>query len=195
MAEKIIAQNRNLSHGHAKKDCRTTTYVSWGSMKTRCLNKRTAYYSRYGGRGITICDRWVNSFENFLEDMGECPEGMTLDRIDNSGNYEPNNCRWTTMALQSQNRRSTKLNEKKVNEVIALRKDGLSYRKIAGRMGISKRTIESILNGQRWASVTGISRPTITLVGTPQYDTVLYGLATALEIMGNLILSRRYHPL
>lgn len=81
----------------------TPTYRSWRAMKTRCLNKNHGYYWRYGGRGITICQRWLNSFSNFLADMGERPVGKTLDRINNDGNYEPTNCRWADRKTQSEN--------------------------------------------------------------------------------------------
>jgi len=84
------------------------TYRVWSGMKTRCLNKKSTNYSSYGGRGITICERW-NSFTNFLEDMGERPEGMTLDRIDVNGNYEPSNCRWASKEQQAQNKRKLKM--------------------------------------------------------------------------------------
>ena len=74
-------------------------------MKQRCLNPRNSAYFYYGGRGIKVCDRWNNSFENFLEDLGERPEGMTLDRIDPNGNYEPGNVRYADAKTQNNNQR------------------------------------------------------------------------------------------
>lgn len=86
------------THGHYGEP----TYVSWYSMKTRCLNPNAASYARYGGRGIRVCTRWMQ-FENFLADMGMRPVGTTLDRIDRFGNYEPGNCRWATPRQQRLN--------------------------------------------------------------------------------------------
>jgi len=94
------------THGHYKNRKATVEYRCWASMKTRCSNPKHKYYKNYGGRGITICDRWLYSFENFLEDMGEKPlPELSLDRIDNDGNYEPENCRWATKEQQIHNRR------------------------------------------------------------------------------------------
>lgn len=82
----------------------SSTYRSWSHMKWRCLNSNCSTFKYYGGRGIRMCERWMN-FINFLEDMGERSPGLSLDRIDNGGNYEPSNCRWATRSQQMKNRR------------------------------------------------------------------------------------------
>lgn len=91
-------------HGYAY----TATHRAWRHMKNRCLNKNDKRYSEWGGRGITVCERWL-TFENFLADMGEKPEGLSLDRINNELGYSPENCRWATSQQQSKNTRSTVL--------------------------------------------------------------------------------------
>jgi hypothetical protein len=88
------------------KDCASPEYHSWQAMKARCCNPNSAKYPDYGGRGIKICDRWLNSYENFLADTGRRPSPRhTIDRKDNDGNYEPGNCRWATPKEQSANKR------------------------------------------------------------------------------------------
>jgi hypothetical protein len=86
-----IGHKYNLKHGHHLSEKPSTTYVSWMGMKQRCIDPKHISYPRYGGRGIAVCTRWMD-FENFLNDMGERPAGLSLDRIDNEGNYESNNC-------------------------------------------------------------------------------------------------------
>jgi hypothetical protein len=84
----------------------TLTYKSWISMIERCTDPRNASYNRYGGRGITVCDRWRRSFEAFLEDMGERPSmDHQIDRIDSDGNYTPTNCRWLTRSENNARRK------------------------------------------------------------------------------------------
>lgn len=98
----------SVRHGHAQTKKKTKIYYVWLSMRKRCHTPSCKDYVNYGGRGITICARW-NVFENFLEDMGEKPVGMSLDRINNDGNYEPGNCRWATPKEQTWNSKRVKL--------------------------------------------------------------------------------------
>ena len=100
----ICKKEKSITHNSTN----STTYYSWKSMKQRCLYDKFIGFKYYGGRGITICNEWIISFESFLNDMGIKPEGMSLDRIDNDGNYEPSNCRWATSKQQLNNRRKIK---------------------------------------------------------------------------------------
>ncbi len=99
--------SKPLKHGHSMGKT-SREYNSWQAMRFRCGNPNHAAYKNYGGRGIVVCDQWLNSFEAFLADMGHRPEGMTLDRIDTDGPYEPKNCKWSTWSEQQNNRRNTR---------------------------------------------------------------------------------------
>lgn len=94
-------RNSNFKHGRRK----TPEYNSWHSAVQRCTNPRARNYLFYGGRGITMCERWRKSFLAFYTDMGPRPDGTTIDRIDVNGNYEPGNCRWATKKVQRANQR------------------------------------------------------------------------------------------
>ena len=99
---------KHITHGASY----SYTYKSYRNMRKRCLQKTFKYYDNYGGRGIVIANRWLgkDGFKNFLEDMGERPKGLTLERKNNDGNYEPDNCKWATMKEQLNNTRRTKNN-------------------------------------------------------------------------------------
>ena len=102
-------KEKYVKHGQARKSSKNPIYHIWIAMFNRCYNPNNQAYHNYGGRGIRVCDRWPgeNGFQNFYEDIGKYrKEGTTLDRINNDGDYEPSNCRWTTWEKQQQNTRS-----------------------------------------------------------------------------------------
>jgi hypothetical protein len=102
------AGRERARHGNAVRRAQGNgAYSSWRGMKERCNRPGSAYFHLYGGRGIRVCERWW-TFENFLADMGERPDGKSLDRVDPNGNYEPANCRWATPLEQTHNRRSAR---------------------------------------------------------------------------------------
>lgn len=102
--KKLSDNAANVSHRLSKHPL----YTKWADMKQRCTNERNKWYKEYGGRGIKVCDRWLNSFENFYTDMKDgYKKGLTIGRIDNDGNYEPSNCRWETAKQQQRNKSNT----------------------------------------------------------------------------------------
>lgn len=146
-------------HGHARnRPARrggTNVYYVWAAMIQRCTNPADKGFAHYGGRGITVCERW-RDFRGFLADMGEPgtgPEGerMTLDRIDPDGNYEPSNCRWTTYEVQAQNRGVVKLTEPDVRQIRA--RPHLRTDLAAQRYGVTRSTIDAVRRGRSWRSV------------------------------------------
>lgn len=123
------------THGRRK----SGAYSSWAAMKTRCTNPNSKSYADYGGRGIKICERWLNSFENFLEDMGERPKGHSIERVDNDGDYEPGNCRWASQRAQVNNTRQNRYLEfDGRSQTISqwAKETGIERRTIARRLGL-----------------------------------------------------------
>lgn len=132
----------NRRHGHSA----TPTYQVWINIVRRCTKPNVKFYRHYGGRGIRVCDRWLK-FENFLEDMGVRPEGLSIERIDNNGHYEPGNCRWASSKEQARNRRGTRF--------ILLHGERLPLTAAAERMGVSPHSLRAkIRRGQPVEGVT-----------------------------------------
>lgn len=119
----------------------TKEYFSWQNMKKRCTDPSNSRYHRYGGRGISICDRWM-SFENFYADMG-ASNGMSLDRIDNDGNYEPGNCQW--IPFPEQGKKTSRI------RTLTFRGEALSIADWARRIGVRPQTISMRLNSYGWS--------------------------------------------
>ena len=123
----------------------TPTYKTWQMMRQRCENKNAPDFHRYGGRGIKVCSRWA-SFENFYNDMGVRPNDRTLDRINNNGNYESDNCKWATSFEQHQNMSSTKIKRYEWATIKSLRSSGLKLKEIATMYGVCVSRICVIVN-------------------------------------------------
>ncbi len=137
---------------------RTPEYAAWNSMLCRCYNAKYREFGYYGGRGITVCDEWRNSFYEFLRDMGERPDGMSLDRIDTNGNYEPSNCRWATAEEQTRNRRS--------NVYITHNGETMILNDWATKLNISRITIKSRLR-YGWSIAETLETPVRNRIKTP----------------------------
>jgi hypothetical protein len=133
--QKQMTSKASTKHGHCRsKKLKTPEFASWVDMRTRCLNPNSNRYNTYGARGIKICDRWLESFENFFADMGAKPTPRhSLDRIDNNGSYEKSNCRWSTNKEQARNRTS--------NVVITYNGEQKILTEWAETLGIKKGTL------------------------------------------------------
>lgn len=137
---------RMTTHG----DYGSREYSAWCAMKTRCFNPRYRRYRDYGGRGITVCDRWRDSYAAFREDMGLCPAGFTLDRIDTNGPYAPSNCRWASTLTQANNTR--------VNHRLSLGGQSLTVAQWERQLGFRAGTLKRrLLRG--WTAESALTTP------------------------------------
>jgi len=130
-------------------------YSSWKAMKSRCENPNDQAFSRYGGRGIVVCERWSKSFDAFVEDMGLRPEGTTIDRFpDPNGNYEPGNCRWATLEEQNANRPNIPADPVVTHDGLTL-----TLSEWSARNQISRDTIRTRINQLGWTPERAVSVP------------------------------------
>lgn len=143
----------NYKHGHCRKGSVTSEYQAWLSMIQRCRNQRKRTFRHYGGRGITVCARWQESFTAFLADMGRKPSAShSIDRIDSNGNYEPRNCRWATSIQQGRNRPAyVKLTAEKAEAIRVALNAGAIGKQLASEFGVGTATICRVRQGKSWA--------------------------------------------
>lgn len=138
-----------IKHG----GCGTPEYEAWKGMKSRCYNENKKQFKDWGGRGIIVCDRWIDSFENFLEDMGKMPgPRYSLERIDNNGNYEPSNCEWIHVTEQARNKTNNQISGiEEANEIRQKYKTGrYTHLLLSEEHGCSEFVIWSIVNNKTW---------------------------------------------
>lgn len=130
----------------------------WQGMIRRCYDPRFKEYRNYGARGISVCDRWRTSFEAFSEDMSPRPNGLSIDRINNDGNYEPGNCRWATRTQQNRNTRA--------NHVVQFDGARKSIAEWADELGVPAKRIRARINTSGWDATAALTRPRLTNVGS-----------------------------
>lgn len=144
------ASAANITHGATiGRRSGTRAYKAWKGMRRRCSDQNDKRWGRYGGRGIRVCARW-DDYANFLVDMGEPPFGLSLDRINNDGNYEPANCRWATPAQQARNAKNAKITEDVAQAIRRERAGGASGHSVAAKYGVSKTLVWMINAGRLW---------------------------------------------
>ena len=166
--ERASAMNRT----HGRSGSKNPIYHTWTSMRERCLSPTAKSYARYGGRGIEIDKRW-DSFENFLADMGERPEGGSIERIDNDGPYSPSNCRWATVVEQNNNRSDT--------HHVNYNGESLTLRELSVRTGVPHATIYKRMYEMGWSLDAAVGPPQRVRVSIEKIEEV-----KKLLVMGGL---------
>jgi hypothetical protein len=129
---------------------RSRAYKAWAGMKDRCYNKNNQYFHVYGGAGISVCERWLTGFDMFYQDMGDPPDGMSIDRINNKGNYEPSNCKWSSGSEQSRNTNHAKLT---IEIVRKLRSGELTVKEVMKLTGCVETTARNAKTGKKWKEI------------------------------------------
>lgn len=149
--EKHAERMRSMAtHGATRNGKQTSEYVSWRNMHDRCSNPAVPNYARYGGRGITVCERW-SEFRDFFYDMGTKPSARyTIDRIDSNGNYEPDNCRWDTPKQQGRNKTN--------NHIVIYAGREMSLAEACERSGVARNVVDARLN-RGWTAEKALSTP------------------------------------
>jgi len=139
----------NKRHGQSSLARRSHTYRSWETMKARCYNSLDPSFQSYGGRGVSVCNQWINSFEQFFSDMGERQRNTTIDRIDNNGNYDPGNCRWAKPRVQQRNKRNNRIvsyKGAKMPLIVLSEKTGVPYQRLHERIVRRGWSVEDAVN-------------------------------------------------
>ncbi len=131
----------------------TTSHTAWLNMRQRCTNPNHMLFKHYGNRGIRVCQEWLDSYKPFMSDMGEQPEGMTLERVDNNQGYFPWNCKWDTQQEQSQNTRRIKLSRDSVQVIRLCHKLGVEISVLAGEFNIESSGVRLVLDGKTWSNI------------------------------------------
>lgn len=159
--ETFVAARKKYSVSTSPDSSFCGTYKSWKGMIYRCTDPEHPAFSRYGGRGIRVCEKWLNSFEDFLSDMGKCPPGLTIERNNNDGNYEPGNCRWASRQEQTMNQtycqgeenHFSKLTEEDVRIILAMGRS-MPGNKIADLFDVTPSAVSCILLRKTWKHLT-----------------------------------------
>ncbi|EKQ70400.1 hypothetical protein OsccyDRAFT_0687 [Leptolyngbyaceae cyanobacterium JSC-12] len=145
-----ILATHNISHGQTRGK-KSRMYKCWLDMKARCTNPNNKFYKDYGGRGIKVCERWLNSFENFKEDMGEMPDNLTIERIDFNKDYEPGNCKWATYTEQARNTSR--------NRLITYKGETKCLAEWAETLGMTYQTLNTRINKHKWDIERAFTQP------------------------------------